>query len=114
MKSRILGALGALFIILLLLPIACGTARDPMVPPTPEELIKEGFLDPDMPRMTVMQVYLKWDANEPMVLVDVRPVELYKSEHIAGARNIPNEPEEDSIAALSALPKDRLIVTYCD
>jgi 3-mercaptopyruvate sulfurtransferase SseA len=44
------------------------------------------------------------------VIVDVRPVEQYKANHIKGSVHIP----EGEIAARSGeLPRDKMIVTYC-
>jgi rhodanese-related sulfurtransferase len=49
-----------------------------------------------------------------LTLVDVRIKELFDTGYIPGARNISNEPKADSISKLTTLPKDRLIVVYCD
>ena len=44
------------------------------------------------------------------VLVDVRSVEAYKSEHIKGAMNIPYGEVADRAGEL---PRDKMIITYC-
>lgn len=50
--------------------------------------------------------------NSPgdVVLVDVRPEEAFRKEHILGAANI---PAAQLVKRLADLPKDRTIVTYC-
>ncbi len=49
-------------------------------------------------------------AGEPLVVVDVRPVEEYQAAHVAGAVSIPLEELEQR---LRELPGDREIVAYC-
>jgi rhodanese-related sulfurtransferase/DNA-binding HxlR family transcriptional regulator len=49
-------------------------------------------------------------AGEPLVVVDVRPTEEYRSAHVAGAVSIPLEELEQR---LRDLPRDREIVAYC-
>ena len=49
-------------------------------------------------------------AGEPLVVVDVRPVEEFRAAHLPGAVSIPlNELEQ----RLHELPKDTQIVAYC-
>jgi hypothetical protein len=82
--------------------------------PPPSILVKQGFLLPDLPRISAEELKIVYDNREPLTLVDVRPKDLFDTGYIPGARNIPNEPETDSINRLTQLPKDRLIVLYCD
>ena len=49
-------------------------------------------------------------AGEPLVVVDVRPVEEYQAAHVAGAVSIPLDELEQR---LRELPQDREIVAYC-
>jgi rhodanese-related sulfurtransferase/DNA-binding HxlR family transcriptional regulator len=49
-------------------------------------------------------------AGEPLLVVDVRPVEEYQAAHLPGAVSIPL-PELES--RLRELPRDREIVAYC-
>ncbi len=49
-------------------------------------------------------------AGDPLVVVDVRPVEEYQAAHVAGAVSIPLEELEQR---LRELPQDREIVAYC-
>ena len=82
--------------------------------PSPAELVKQGFLSPELPRISAEQLKVIYDNRDPLILVDVRPKDLYSTGYIPGARNISNTPEADSINKLTQLPKDRLIVLYCD
>lgn len=47
------------------------------------------------------------------LFIDARPKEFYKRSHIKGAINIPPESEEELIKRIR-LPKDKVIITYCD
>jgi rhodanese-related sulfurtransferase/biotin operon repressor len=49
-------------------------------------------------------------AGEPLVIVDVRPVEEYRSAHLPGAKSIPLDELEQR---LRELPRERQIVAYC-
>ena len=82
--------------------------------PPPSILVRQGFLLPELPRISAEALKKIYDNRDPLVLVDVRAKDLYDTGYIPGARNIPNEPEGDSLSKLKQLPKDRLIVLYCD
>jgi hypothetical protein len=88
--------------------------------PTPAELEEQQFALPNVPRLTVEQIFTLWDSNAPMLMIDVRPHEFYNDQHIPGARNIPNDGSKEqpvspeALAQLKQLPKDRLLVFYCD
>ncbi len=47
---------------------------------------------------------------ENIVLLDVRPADMFVVEHIKGAINI---PLVDLVSKLATLPKDKTLVTYC-
>jgi rhodanese-related sulfurtransferase len=49
-------------------------------------------------------------AGEPLVIVDVRPVEEYRSAHLPGAVSIPLDQLQQR---LRELPQERQIVAYC-
>ena len=126
MKSKILATI---LLICLVLAAACGrdsttiptttiptqtdTNRPGAVPP-PSILMRQGYLLPELPRISAEDLKVIYDNRDPLILADVRPKDLFDSGYIPGARNIPNEPEADSIAKLKQLPKDKLIVLYCD
>jgi len=50
------------------------------------------------------------EAGEPLVVVDVRPIEEYRAAHLPGAVSIPLDELEQR---LRELPQDRQIVAYC-
>ena len=122
MKGRVAAAL---LLTLVLLATACngGGATNPTgssqttppgaIPPA-SELVKHGFVSPELPRISAEDLKVIYDNRDPLILVDVRPKDLYNTGYIPGARNIPNEPEAESLNKLTQLPKDRLIVLYCD
>ena len=117
MKSKIIGSL---FVLLLVfsIPIGCGVPPPATEPPTPAELERQGFLNPEIPRITCYQLKQKMDAGDLMYVVDVRPEFLYELGHLPNTLNIPSEEwkeaSEEEIANLLTLPKDRFIVLYCD
>jgi hypothetical protein len=60
-------------------------------------------------RITVEEAKAAVDRGEA-VLVDVRTAEAYAIEHARGAVSL---PEEDLVARANALPREKLIITYC-
>ena len=48
-------------------------------PPSPEELAKQGFLLPEIPRITYEQIKQMMDRGDALVLVDARPEWDFKS-----------------------------------
>ena len=56
------------------------------------------------------ELLARMKAGEPLVVVDVRPVEEYQAAHLVGAVSIPLEELEQR---LRELPQDRDIVAYC-
>ncbi len=95
------------------IPVSTDTNQPGAVPP-PSILMRQGFLLPELPRISAQDLKVIYDNRDPLILVDVRPKDLFDTGYIPGARNIPNEPEADSLAKLKQLPKDKLIVLYCD
>ena len=51
-------------------------------------------------------------AGDNVVVVDARSADSYAAEHIAGAVNIPHRTMSTETTA--DIPKDALVVTYCD
>ncbi len=92
----------------------------PPTPPSAEELAKQGFALPEIPRITCEQLKQMIDGGGDFVLVDARSVEWgYNLGHLPGAISIPNLPEppytEEWITMkLEGLPTDKLIIFYCD
>lgn len=121
MKGKIFGGL---LILLLLLPIACkGPEVTPLeeevVTPIPEVLAEEGFALPEIPRITCEELKQVMDNGVDFVLVDTRLEFSFKEGRLKGAINISDTPlppltEEMITAKLLMLPRDKLIVLYCD
>ena len=63
----------------------------------------------DAPRITLEEAKKLYDAGNAFV-VDARPEEAYKQEHIKGSVNITSGMLD---ARLKDLPKDKTIVVYC-
>jgi rhodanese-related sulfurtransferase len=82
--------------------------------PSSEELAAQGFIFPELPRVTSEQLKQMMDDGGPLVLVDTRNSVIFDLGHLPQAINIPFEPEAEQIATfLTVLPKDRLIIFYC-
>jgi hypothetical protein len=65
----------------------------------------------DPPRITLQEFKALYDdpARRPLIL-DVRPLVSYEEGHIKGAISFPEADVDDRVAEL---PKDRLIIAYC-
>jgi 3-mercaptopyruvate sulfurtransferase SseA len=63
----------------------------------------------DAPRITLADAKAAYDAGEA-VIVDTRPSESYKQEHIKGALNF---TASDVAAKADTLPKAKKIIAYC-
>ena len=95
------------------MPSQTDTSQSGAVPP-PSVLLRQGYLLPELPRISAADLKVIYDNRDPLILVDVREKDLFDTGYIPGARNIPNEPEADSLTRLKQLAKDKLIVLYCD
>jgi rhodanese-related sulfurtransferase len=93
------------------------TSLNPNVP-TPALLAKQNFINPNIPRITCEEFKVMYDDNTPYSLVDTRLKSDYDDEHIRSARSVPNGDvnvvSESCIATLKQLPKDKMLVLYCD
>jgi len=56
------------------------------------------------------ELLARLEAGEPLVVVDVRPVDEYRAAHLPNALSIPIDELE---RRLRELPRERLIVAYC-
>ncbi len=65
---------------------------------------------PALPAISVRNLKVKLDANEPIVLIDVRQPEEFKSGHVAGARSL---PLPTLATRLDELKKDAAIYCIC-
>jgi len=89
--------------------------------PSYEALVKGGFTDPSVPRITSADLKLRLDRGEKTILIDTRADWKFEMGHLPGSINIHyaiNSPspgaEEAMDKELSALPNDVLKVLYCN
>ncbi len=114
MKSRI--SEGLITILLLLLVSCTQSATTTEIPatPSPQALAEQGFVSPDLPRITCEELKQKMDKGESLILVDAEKKDTFARGHLPGSINIPRyDPEETVNAELQKLPRDGLIVFYC-
>ncbi len=64
----------------------------------------------DLEPISGEELLARLKAGEPLVVVDVRPVDEYRAAHIPGAVSIPLDELEQR---LREIPRDREIVAYC-
>lgn len=68
-------------------------------------------LGPDKaPRITVLEARAAMEKGDAF-FIDTRGAEAYKKEHIRGAINM---PYGDAKSPIDQLPKDKLLIAYCD
>jgi ABC-type transport system substrate-binding protein len=93
------------------------TSLNPNIP-TPALLAKENFINPNIPRITCEEFKVMYDDNTPYSLVDTRLKTDFDDLHIRSARSIPNGDvnvvSQACLAGLKQLPKDKLLILYCD
>ncbi|MCK5616597.1 rhodanese-like domain-containing protein [Candidatus Pacearchaeota archaeon] len=83
-------------------------------PPSPEELAAQGFVLPELPRITCDQLKQMIDNGEPLTVVDTRLKIFFNTGHLPQSINMPFQPEDKQTTSLLTLPKDRPIIFYCD
>lgn len=64
----------------------------------------------DLEPISGKELLARLKAGEPLVVIDVRPVEEYQAAHLPGAVSIPLGELEQR---LRELPRDRQVVAYC-
>jgi len=72
---------------------------------------------PEVSRITANELKQLMDEKGEYILVDTRDSYSYNHGHINGAVNIYNDPQGDPFTRrmmLGALPRDKLIILYCD
>jgi rhodanese-related sulfurtransferase len=84
-----------------------------------EMLIREGFSNPEIPRITCEDLKQLMDISSDFVIVDTRANPVFNMGHLAGAINILYNnatPEAFEIMdqQLATLPDNKLIIIYCD
>jgi guanyl-specific ribonuclease Sa len=82
--------------------------------PTTEELAEQEFKSPELPRITAEKLKQFIDNGEPLVVVDTRIEFLFNMGHLPQSIDIPPRPEDEQTTRFLTLPKDRLIIFYCD
>lgn len=65
---------------------------------------------PALPAISVRNLKVKLDANEPIMLIDVRQPEEFTNGHVAGARSL---PLPELTTRLDELAKDAAIYCIC-
>jgi 3-mercaptopyruvate sulfurtransferase SseA len=112
-----------LFLITLTISLACAkqatdiavntVPANPAPAPTsstaPPHPLEVDHADDDAARITLEEAKKLFDAGKAFI-VDARPEEAYKQEHIKGAVNITSSTLD---ARLKDLPKDKTIIVYC-
>ena len=87
--------------------------------PSPEVLGEKRFALPKIPRITCEELKSLMDKEIDFGLVDTRLELSFKRGHLKGAINIPDTPrppltEKIIEMKLLSLPRDKLVVLYCD
>ena len=96
----------------------CSHARSAMVSeeePIPRFEREVAF--PEVPRITAEELKQLMDKKGEYVIVDTRSSSSYDYGHIEGAINIYSDPQGDPFPRqmmLGALPRNKLIILYCD
>jgi ABC-type Fe3+-hydroxamate transport system substrate-binding protein len=80
--------------------------------PSAAELAEQGFISPELPRITAEKLKQLMDQGESFILVDVRDGYQYIFKHLPQAISLPLNTGDAQIAGFLALPKDELIFIY--
>ena len=107
--------------VITLLSVSCGgspaISTNPATgipgPPSPQELAAQGFVLPELPRITSEQLKQRIDSGELLLVVDTREEFLFNNGHLPQSINIIFEPNNESPKGFLALPKDRPIIFCC-
>lgn len=68
---------------------------------------------PEIPRISPDELKKLQDTKSDIIILDVRIKDLYNMRHIKGALPLPWKTELTD-ADVKNLPKDKMIITYCD
>ena len=111
--------LAFVFSLTLALPMTgCSPARSATImeeEPIPQFEREVAF--PEVPRITAEELKQLMDKKGEYVIVDTRSSSGYNYGHIVGAINIYNDPQGDPFSRemmMRALPRNKLIILYCD
>jgi 3-mercaptopyruvate sulfurtransferase SseA len=81
------------------------------------QAVRSEVAHPQVPRITAKELKHLMDEKGEYILVDTRDSYSYDYGHIKGAINIHYYPQGDPFPRkmmLRALPRDKLIILYCD
>lgn len=67
----------------------------------------------EVPRIKVEELKKMMDEGKAVTIIDTQPRDVYEMEHIKGAISLPWK-REISQQDVRGLPKNKLLVTYCD
>jgi len=68
---------------------------------------------PEIPRISIDELKQLIDTKADVIILDAQLKEIYEKGHIKGAMSFPWKPEV-SDADIAIMPRNKLIVTYCD
>jgi predicted sulfurtransferase len=95
----------------------CTPARPVTIMEEPIPQFEREVAFPEVPRITAEELKQLMDKKGEYVIVDTRSSSSYDYGHIEGAINIYSDPQGDSFPRqmmLGALPRNKLIILYCD
>jgi len=114
------------FILTLMVGLSLALTMPGCSPARPASILKEEpgpqakraeVAHPEVPRITAQELKQLMDKKGEYILVDTRYSSSYDKGHIKGAVNIYYEPQGDPFPRkmmLRALPRNKLIILYCD
>lgn len=89
-------------------------APEDLLPPSAEDLAAQGFVLPDLARITCERLKQMMDNGEPFLLVDTRISFLYNFGNLPQSITVPIDlPERDFTDRLMILPKAKPVILYC-
>lgn len=89
-------------------------APEDLLPPSAEELAAQGFVLPDLARITCERLKQMMDNSEPFLLVDTRISFLFNFGNLPQSITVPIDlPERDFTDRLMILPKVKPVILYC-
>jgi hypothetical protein len=116
MKSKVIYFF--IFVLIISLLIGCKPSSSTAISTSPSTntLAEEELLYPEIPRISAEEVKNLINKKSELVIVDTREESVFAAGHITGAINIHTNLFDPFAAELKivGLPKNTLIVFYCD
>lgn len=108
----IIGALvvGLGLVIMLLLTNKTNNPGVPVASATVDPNAPTAVAQPTPPRMPIEEFKALYDSPNRPLIIDVRAAQSFDEGHIAGAISF---PEADADTRVSEIPKDKLVIAYC-